>query len=90
MDTDRRNPAFRSPFALKSSRRELASLRVARIELQFGRNGRNIHNQPVPKPAAGRSVRVIARLRRSRYRRYAYGFIDFREESPFMTGIVMV
>jgi len=26
----------------------------------------------------------------SRYRRYAYGFIDFREESPFMTGIVMV
>jgi len=25
-----------------------------------------------------------------RYRRYAYGFIYFREESPLMTGIVMV
>jgi hypothetical protein len=35
---------------LKSSRRELASLPVARIELQYGRSGRNIHNQPVPNP----------------------------------------
>lgn len=45
---------------LKSSRRELASLRVARIQLQFGRSDRDVDDQPVPKAAAGRSVGVIA------------------------------
>ena len=45
---------------LKSFRWEFASLRIACIERQFGRSDRDVHDQPVPKAAAGRSVGVIA------------------------------
>ena len=45
---------------LKSSRWELAGLRVARIERQFGRGGRYVDDEPVPKAATGRRVRLVA------------------------------
>ena len=45
---------------LKRSSRELAGVRVAGVERQFGRGGRYVDDDPVPKAAAGRRVWIVA------------------------------
>ena len=53
---------------LKRCRRELASERITGVERQFRRGDWDVDDEPAPKAAAGRRVRIVAEAFRSAWR----------------------